>query len=144
MSKAQKQAAVRWALVPLASAIGFGAAFLISIFLNRLIRDYLWSSGHPLPGKVFLEVVLPYDGAIAAALVIIPSALVAPAHRVLIAFILLLVGAFLAWGCMGHFYSSIHYLNAPHRVCGPVIGTCVGGIIAFTFICLKCKPKNVA
>jgi uncharacterized membrane protein (UPF0136 family) len=144
MTKEQKVITVRWALVPIGATFGLIAAFFVSIPMSRFIRLILWRSGHPMPGKVFLAYTLPYDGALAASLVLLFGCFAAPAHRQAVAFVLLVLGGLVAWKWVGAFYSPIYYADGPHRIWWPIIGTYLGGLVTFAILCVRYRTTKLA
>ena len=137
--------ALRWALVPVAAVVGFLASFILAVPLNRFIHWLVWSAGHPMPGKLFLLYVLPYDGALAASLFILLGAWAAPRHRFMIALLLFFIGGRVAWSWVGEFYSPLRPPNGEIiRVWWPIIGTCTGGLLACILALILFRPKQVA
>ena len=135
----------RWALIPVGAFSGFIVALALAIPLNRAIHAYLWNTGHAMPGKEFLDIVMPFDGALAAALVILAGAFTASACRVYAALVLLLFGALLAWCWVGEFYpSSLPIHKSPVRLWWPFTGTCLGGCGAFAIVCLVSSGQSLS
>ena len=127
---------LRSATVPVSALLGFVVAFALALLLNEAIHRYLWSTGHVMPGKEFLAFVLPFDGALAAALVVLAGAFAAPAHRIRVALILFLVGGLLAWSLVGEFYSPERHREGPVRLWWPIVGTYLGGLSAVFLVSL--------
>jgi RsiW-degrading membrane proteinase PrsW (M82 family) len=129
----------RWLCVLPAAILGFVLSFLVAIPLNRLIHDLLWTNGHMMPGKDFILYVLPYDGAVAASLFIIAGVLVAPERKGLTALILLLLGGIVAWLQVGEFYAPDANPHGPIRVWWPIVGTYLGGLVAYASVIVTCS-----
>jgi hypothetical protein len=127
---------LRWIMVLPAAHVGFLAAMGAAIPLNWMIHSILWSGGHTMPGKMFLLYTMPYDGALAAVFFILFGSYVAPNHRNLVALLLLIWGGILGWLLVGEFYSPQFSPNGPIRVWWPIIGTYLGGLATFGWICL--------
>ena len=143
MTPKQKIETTRWALVPIAILVGIGVAILISLPMNALIHWLLWSAGHPMPGKLFISYVLPFDGAVAGSLFLLLGSFMAPSHRQHVATILLICGGLLAWLTVGHFYSPIHHSTGPERVWGPLIGTSIGALITYGALYIKFRHQKI-
>lgn len=139
MAIKHKIVATRWALVPVAAMLGFIVAVIISWLLNGLIHSILWSSGHHMPGKLFIALVLPYDGAIAASLVLLFGSLMAPTHRLGVAAILLLIGGFIAWELVGDYHSPTY---GGDRIIWPLIGTYMGGLTTFAILYVRLRSTK--
>ncbi len=138
----------RWLVVPLASLVGFFAAIVLAEPLNWLIHYFLWTYVHPIPGKMFLMYVCPYDGALAASLLIQFGTYAAPSHKKLTAFCLLICGGIMAWQMVGEFYSPDALVehgvrHGPVRVWWPIVGTYLGGILTFAWISLTARKDRV-
>jgi len=137
---------LRWFLVPLCAVAGYIEAFFVAIPVNQAIHSYLWSHGHAMPGKEFLTFVEPYDGAIAAFLVVVCGTFFAPARRVYTALALLVLGGIVAWQMVGESYSSVksaaEFHEAPIRLWWPIIGTCLGGFTGFLAIYLTTRARS--
>lgn len=132
----------RWALVPVAVITAFIGAIALSIPTNRVIRAIYWGLGHHMPGKEFLMVVMQYDGALAAFMVVTLGAMTAPHSRRVTGLVILLVGAAIAWELVGdmtpaNFYPPHVYLAGPPRVWSPLAGTYVGGLLGLLAINIK-------
>jgi len=140
MTREQKIVALRWALVPVATALGFLAAGLVALLINRAAFELLWSPGEGMAGKVLLGTALPIDGAIAASLVVVSGSLMAPSCQRLVAAVLLVVGGGIAWLAIGRFESPYYSDEAPQILWSPIIGTWVGGLITFLLLCLFAGP----
>lgn len=99
-----------------------------------------------MPGKQFLMVAMPFDGALVAFLVVLAGALAAPCKRLFTAFIVLILGATLAWVMVGEMYPPTYYPpklfpDGPPRVWSPIIGTYVGGLIGVLVIAIRERKK---
>jgi len=132
----------RWALVPVAVITAFIGAIALSIPMNRVIRALYWSAGHHMPGKEFLMIVMQYDGALAAFMVVVMGSMTAPRGRGATGLVIFLVGAAVAWALVGDmtpttFYSPKHYPEGPPRVWSPLMGTYVGGLLGLLAINIK-------
>jgi hypothetical protein len=137
----------RWVGVLPAALLGFLVSIILSEPLNMLIHHILWSNGHVMPGKTFLMRVLPYDGALAAFLFIQFGTCVAPKHKAIVSFCLLILGGVLAWDFVGAFYSPEKLIDQPPvRIWWPIIGTYLGGISAciWVFATTRINTKKIA
>jgi hypothetical protein len=137
---------LRWLFVPFAAALGFLASIVLAGPLNMLIHYVLWSNGYAMPGKMFLMYALPYDGALAASLVIQFGTYAAPKRKKLAALCLFIGGCVLAWSLVGEFYSPEALItngvrHGPVRVWWPLIGTVMGGLLTLGWIWLT-SPKS--
>ena len=135
--------ALRWALVPFAALVGILASLLVAIPLNSFIRFLLWRAGHPMPGKHILLFVLPFDGAIAAALFILLGTWAAPRRRCVVALALFLLGSGVAWLLVGQIKYPDFAPGGPLRVLSPIVGTCSGGFLAYVIACFLFRTKKV-
>ena len=127
---------MRWLLVPITAALGIIVAIVPSFVVNRVIHAILWSSGHHMPGKVFMShYSIPVCGAFAAFLFVIFGTWTAPKHHSVIALILLVIGGALAWYSVGDFHSPYIIKGQPYiRVWQPIVAAWSGGVIAFIVI----------
>jgi hypothetical protein len=133
---------LRWALVPVAVIAAFIGAIVLAIPLNHVIRAIYWGLGHHMPGKEFLMILMQYDGALAAFMVVVMGSMTAPRSRRATGLVIFLVGAAVAWALVGDmtpskFYSPIHYPEDPPRVWSPLMGTYVGGLLGLLAINIK-------
>jgi len=129
----------RWALVPVAVVTAFIGAIALSVPMNWVIRALYWNSGHHMPGKEFLMIVMQYDGALAAFMVVVFGSMTAPRGRRVTGLVIFLIGAVVAWALVGDmtpttFYSLNHYPEGPPRVWSPLMGTYVGGLLGLLVI----------
>jgi len=141
MERSSIKGSFRWLFVPLAAFLGLLASVVLAGPLNMLIHYVLWTNGHVMPGKMFLLYVLPYEGVLAASLFIQFGTYAAPSHKKLTALCLLICGGIMAWQSIGEFYSPQFSPYGPVRVWWPIIGTYLGGICTYAWICLVCWAK---
>ncbi|MDB6006625.1 MAG: hypothetical protein JWR15_3612 [Prosthecobacter sp.] len=133
---------MRWLFVPVAATLGIITALVPSFIVNRVIHDILWSTGHHMPGKVFLgHYSIPVYGAFAAFLFVVFGTWAAPKHRSTVALILLAIGGVLAWICVGDFRSPIIQNG---RIWEPIIGTCSGGVIACVMVYFRRRLRRLS
>jgi hypothetical protein len=135
---------VRWTLVLPAALLGFGASIVLAVPMEMLIHNILWTIGQAMPGKMFLQYVLPYEGALAASLFIQFGVYAAPSRKQIVSLFLLVLGGIMAWQFVGEFYSPMHGVhNAATRVWWPIIGTYLGGIVTCAWIrFVSCRPSH--
>jgi hypothetical protein len=117
----------RWALVPVAVITAFIGAIALSIPMNRVIRALYWSAGHHMPGKEFLMIVMQYDGALAAFMVVVMGSMTAPRGRRATGLVIFLVGAAVAWTLVGDMTPTT----------SPLMGTYIGGLLGLLAINIK-------
>lgn len=125
----------RWLLVPLAAVAGFAVSILLAYVVNGLLSSLVEWAGFAIYGKDrFERILLPVDGALAAALVILMGAWAAPRYRMATALCLLCIGGVFAWSLVGDFQSWEFSPHGPIRVWQPIIGTYTGGVIACVLV----------
>jgi cbb3-type cytochrome oxidase subunit 1 len=125
--------ALRWMLVPVAAALGFCIAVVLSWPMDQVIQPYLSSSGRvtPMAHGALMFATLPYDGALAATLFLQLGTYAAPSHKRQAAVGLLIVGAVVAWCLVGPF-------SPPW----PIIGTYVSGLVTLAFLWVVFRKKG--
>ena len=94
----------RWVPVPASILMASIAAVMLAFPLNQTVHFCLESTGHYVSARDFVAFVAPFDGALAAALIVLAGAFAAPAYRIRVAFVLLVLGGTLAWFCINTFY----------------------------------------
>ena len=133
----------RWVFVPPSTLLDFIVAFALTFPLNRAIHHYLWGMGRAVPGKDFLMLVLPFDGALAAFLVVVCGAFAAPTHRVRVALVVLFSGSIIAWILVGQPYSPQWNHHGTIQLWWPICGTYLGGLLAFSTVRLAASCHRV-
>ncbi len=128
--------ALRWMLVPLAAILGFCASVVLSEPLTLWIHHLLWSNGRPMAGKDFLLYTLPWDGALAATLVIQFGTWTAPSHRRWVALVLLIVGGIVAWLLVGGDFELPEKSMHPIHTSMPIVGTYTAGVLNLALLWL--------
>lgn len=132
----------RWLMVPLAAFVSLIVSVIVTWPLNLLIQHVLLEIGRGKGGKMFILLVLPYDGAVAAILFVLLGTWAAPANRRMVSILVYMIGVVLAWYCVGEFYSPVGTPNEPIRVWSPFVGTCCGGLVGCILAFLLFKPRN--
>jgi hypothetical protein len=120
----------RWALIPFAS---MSACAAINVAISKV---FTWV---PIDSVLRFDAQVGISYAIAAALFVMIGAMVAPGYRVLIACLLYLVGAYVAWDTLRYWYfpegHSLGYQlsSVPMwlTLCGGLVGVIA---IAFGFL----------
>ncbi|MFZ2278536.1 MAG: hypothetical protein WAW39_12085 [Prosthecobacter sp.] len=127
---------MRWLLVPITAALGIIVALVPSFVVNRIVHAILWSTGHHMPGKVFMSYYsIPVCGAFAAFLFVVFGTWAAPKHRSKVAFLLLVIGGALTWESAGDFHAPYIIKGQPYiQVWQPIVATWSGGLLAFVVI----------
>ncbi len=130
---------LRWLMVPLAAFVSLIVSVIVTWPLNLLIQHVLSETGRANGGKMFILLVLPYDGAVAAILFVLLGTWAAPANRRMVSILVYIIGVVLAWYCVGEFYSPE---RTPVRVWSPFVGTCLGGLVGCILAHVLFKPRN--
>lgn len=137
MMRMESKEMFRWLLVPFAAVAGFAVSLLLALVINGCLHSLVEWAGFAIYGKDrFERILLPVDGALAAALVILMGAWAAPRCRLTTALCLLCIGGVFAWLLVGDFLSWKFSPHGPVRVWQPIVGTYTGGVIACVLVYL--------
>lgn len=94
--------AVRWALVPLGAMGGCAGTLTSTGFIGRIAEHAI--SSEQMEAVVPLDVRAGMAYAVAAILFVVIGAVVAPKHRIIVAVLLYLLGAMIAWYVLKDWY----------------------------------------
>jgi ribosomal protein S18 acetylase RimI-like enzyme len=132
--------ALRWILVPAASMVSCSGTVLIADAVGRgASRIIGLDTGRAIESVVAVDVRAGLVYAIGAVAWVIAGTWIAPRHRVAVAPVLYVVGAFLAWSELDGWYFPEGHPRAYQTSRVPLVLTLVGGFLAAAAIMVRCR-----